>query len=624
MLRQTCQRPIVVRDSGRSATLDRAGVDDDLVGGHSRDDPVALRDHDGSGISSDLLFETGSDERRARVEQRNGLPLHVRPHQRAVRVVVLKERNQRRGNRDQLLRGDVHVIHAIARDEWQVTLLAAEHELVQEHSLGVHPGVGLGDDRFFFLIGIEPHGFARELSVLHDEIRRLDEPEIVDLRIARKRRDEADVRTFRRFDRAHAPVLRVVHVADFEARALARESTRSKRRQPALVRQFGERVGLIHELRQLRRSEERLNHRADRTRVDEIVERDFFRIGVNRHALLDQTRHAGETDRELIGDQLADRPNATVAEMVDVVDVPSSLVQFHEVANDRDEVLLREDRVLGRHGEPESLIDLVPAHATEVVPLRAEEQALERLLGGLHVWCVARAKQRVDLLQRVLFETRGILRDRVLDQGRFRAARRHEHLDLVHIGFANALDDGVRKRLPDFGNDLARLRVDRIERELAPDRALTTLDRIGLIAQVDRHVGREHLDRFDPLAAEAVQHLLGQLVPFLHQHRRSPGATRARPSPFFVRALGASSGVASPGSADVFGADDRAEDFAHIRTRLSRFLVRSEIADSEEESEDVEFDPMAKGAEERRGGELLLLVDVDVDDVVNVDGELDP
>ena len=89
-----------------------------------------------------------------------------------------------------------------------------------------------------------------------------------------------------------------------------------------------------------------------------------------------------------------------------------------------------------------------------------------------------------------------------------------------------------------------------------------------------------------------------------------------------MRALGASSAVASPGQLDVFG-DDRADDLTDVRAALA-LLGEVEIADGEEESEDVRVRPVAEGAEERRGGELLLLVDVDVDDVVDVDGELDP
>jgi hypothetical protein len=48
----------------------------------------------------------------ASAQQRHGLTLHVRAHQRAVGVVVLEERDQRRGDRDELLRRHVHQVDA--------------------------------------------------------------------------------------------------------------------------------------------------------------------------------------------------------------------------------------------------------------------------------------------------------------------------------------------------------------------------------------------------------------------------------------------------------------------------------------------------------------------------------
>ena len=44
----------------------------------------------------------------ARAEERHRLALHVRAHERAVRVVVLEERDERRGDRHQLVRRHVH------------------------------------------------------------------------------------------------------------------------------------------------------------------------------------------------------------------------------------------------------------------------------------------------------------------------------------------------------------------------------------------------------------------------------------------------------------------------------------------------------------------------------------
>ena len=46
-----------------------------------------------AGVERDLFFDAGADEGRVRLQERHGLTLHVRAHQRAVRVIVLKERD---------------------------------------------------------------------------------------------------------------------------------------------------------------------------------------------------------------------------------------------------------------------------------------------------------------------------------------------------------------------------------------------------------------------------------------------------------------------------------------------------------------------------------------------------
>jgi hypothetical protein len=66
-------------------------------------------------------------------------------------------------------------------------------------------------------------------------VRALDEAVLVDAREGRQRVDQTDVRAFRRLDRADAAVVGRVHVADFEAGALAGQTARAKRRETALV-----------------------------------------------------------------------------------------------------------------------------------------------------------------------------------------------------------------------------------------------------------------------------------------------------------------------------------------------------------------------------------------------------
>src|SRR5207302_10944299 len=132
---------------------------------------------------------------------------------------------------------------------------------------------------------------------------------------------QTDVRAFRRFDRTNPAVVRRMNVADFETGAIARETAWSEGGQAALVRQFGERIRLIHELRKLRAAEEIANHCAERFRVYQFLRRHAVDVDVEQsHALLYQSFRAGETDATLIREQLANGADAPTAKVIDVVE----------------------------------------------------------------------------------------------------------------------------------------------------------------------------------------------------------------------------------------------------------------------------------------------------------------
>ena len=112
--------------------------------------------------------------------------------------------------------------------------------------------VGLRDDIVLLAIAGEVIDLVGDAAIHDLAIGRLDEAEIVDSGVGRHRRDQADVRTFRRLDRADPAVVGRMHVAHFEAGAIPRETAWPKGGETALVGQFGERIGLIHELGELR------------------------------------------------------------------------------------------------------------------------------------------------------------------------------------------------------------------------------------------------------------------------------------------------------------------------------------------------------------------------------------
>jgi hypothetical protein len=83
---------------------------------------------------------------------------------------------------------------------------------------------------------------------------------------------------------------------------------------------------LIHELRQLRRTEELPHCRRGGLRVDQVMR--HHRVDLDRaHALADRPLHPQQADTVLIFHQLADRPDPAIAEVIDIVDLAATVLE---------------------------------------------------------------------------------------------------------------------------------------------------------------------------------------------------------------------------------------------------------------------------------------------------------
>ncbi|PFX05810.1 hypothetical protein CJ468_05276 [Nocardia farcinica] len=408
---------------------------------------------------------------------------------------MLEERNHRRRHRHHLPRRHIHEVDLGRGDVLHLLVAAAaQHAVLEETAVGADRRVGLGPDVPVLLVGGEVDDLVGDPAVDDLAVRGLDEAERVDPRVYRQRTDQADVRAFRGLDRAHAAVVRGVHVAHFQAGALTGQTAGAQRREAALVGQARERVVLVHELRQLRGAEELLDRGHDRPDVDQGLRRDGLDV-LGGHALTHDALHAREADPDLVLDQLADGAQATVAEVVDVVDLDGHLdaaggghrlvtgVQAHQVLDGGDDVFLRQHRTGDRlaHVDAELLVDLVAADPRQVVALLLEEQILQQGLRRLLGRRLARTQLAVDVEQRLVLAG-GV----VLLQG--------GHHDL---GEAEALGDllgGPAQRLEQHGDRLTALAVD------AHAHGVALVD----VELQPRAARRDH--------AHAVQILLGALV----------------------------------------------------------------------------------------------------------------
>src|SRR6478609_6734205 len=96
--------------------------------------------------------------------------------------------------------------------------------------------------------------------------------------------------------------MRRMDVAHFKSGTLPTETSGTESRQTPLVRQFCERIRLIHELRKLRPAKEIPDDRAERFGINELLRRHPIHVDVEqRHSLLDETLGASKTDPALVG-----------------------------------------------------------------------------------------------------------------------------------------------------------------------------------------------------------------------------------------------------------------------------------------------------------------------------------
>ena len=299
--------------------------------------------------------------------------------------------------------------------------------------LGIDGRVRLGDHELLFLCRVQAHDLLGHDAVLDDPVGRGHEAVLRDLGERGQRADQPDVRSLRGLDRAHPAVVGRVHVANLDRRALAGEASRSQRREPAPVREPGERVGLVHELAQLAGAEELLQGGHDRADVDDRLRRD--RVGVlGRQALAHDALHAVEADAEGLLNQLADGAQTAVAEVLVLVEVlgdglarhahglsrvvldldlavlgdAEALGQRNQLAHQREDVVLGQRAGLDVDIETEPRVQLVAPDAREVVTLGVEEQLVQQRLGVVDTGRLARTLLLEQLDQCALFGARDL------------------------------------------------------------------------------------------------------------------------------------------------------------------------------------------------------------------------
>ncbi len=262
-----------------------------------------------------------------------------------------------------------------------------------------------------------------------------------------------------------------VHVAHLEAGALAGQAARSKRRQPALVGDLGQRVGLVHELRELRGAEELAHRSSRRLGVDQVLRHHGVDIDA-RHPLLDRALHSQQPDAILVFHQFADRAHPAVAEVVDVVDLALAVAQIDQRLDDSQDIFLAQRAMSVGRVELKPHVHLDAADRGQVVALRVEEQRLEHGLRGIDGRRLARTHHAIDVEQRVLARHVLVGVQCVADVGADIDVVDVEQRQLLVALFVQGLQQLVGDFLAGFGIDLTGLGIDEVFGEVIADQLL--------------------------------------------------------------------------------------------------------------------------------------------------------
>ena len=402
---------------------------------------------------------------------------------------MFEERNQTCGDTDHLARTNVDVADLIGRHPDHVVVESSHHAVFGDYTV-LHRRICRSDVNSRFLVSTQPFHFFQHLAVLHHAVRGNQESVIVDLGENTEARNQTDVRTFRRFNRTDSAVVRDMNVAHFEASSLPVQTARTESTQAAFVRQRGERIRLVHNLRQFASTEEVFDRCGNTLRVDQGPRSHFLHV-LQAHTFLNCTSELQEAFANFFGRKFIDGSQSAITEVIDVVDMGTVITdsELDDVADRVDHVFCLQRHFAVGDRLVKFPVDSETSNATEAISVHVVELFLEQLDSLFELWRIAWAEPLVNSQQRIFVCAGGVFQD----------ARKREKviglLDYFYVLEARSTNFGDRgfgqliaQLRDDFADAFVSCRIDDIfSGMLANERfvSLADLDRLGFIEQLD-------------------------------------------------------------------------------------------------------------------------------------------
>ncbi len=164
-----------------------------------------------------------------------------------------------------------------------------------------------------------------------------------------------------------------MYVANLEPGALTCQTSRPKSRYTTLVGDLGQRIVLIHELRQLTGSKKLLDGRSDGFGIDHILRHQAFRI---RHTkpLFNCAFNPYESHPESVFSHFSYRPDTPISEVINVVNGTEAVTDRYQSLEHVNDVINAQHRVAFRVSATQPAIELHSANRRKIIALCRKEQ----------------------------------------------------------------------------------------------------------------------------------------------------------------------------------------------------------------------------------------------------------
>ena len=197
----------------------------------------AFGQHHHARVNGSLILHTGGHNRVFGTQQRHRLLLHVRAHEGTVGIVIFKEGNHGRGNRDHHFGRNVHIIGARGLNLLEAVAVAGIDLFMHEIAVFIQRFIGLRHNIIVFFVGGHVLHFVQHTAglLVHLAEGGFNKAVLIDLGEGGKIRNQADIRAFGGLNGAHAAIVGIVYVTHLKRGTVTRQTAGAQRRQTAFV-----------------------------------------------------------------------------------------------------------------------------------------------------------------------------------------------------------------------------------------------------------------------------------------------------------------------------------------------------------------------------------------------------